>query len=552
VQRPILAWTSGYQRSWLRGDVLAGLTVAAYLIPQVMANAELARLPAVIGLWAALGALLGYALLGGSRLLSMGPESTSSLMTATTLGSVPAADRPGTAVALALLVALFCLLGWALRLAAVAELLSKPILVGYMAGIAVVMIVSQLGDLLGFAVEGDSVGAQAWYAVRHLDHSHAPTAILGLAMVAVLLGVGRLWPTAPVALAGMLAATAVSAGFGLPDHGVETVGDIARGLPGVPWPALDAHAWWGLAGPALAIAFVTFTDTILTARAFAEDERPDAKRELLALGTANLGAGLMQGFPVSSSGSRTAIAHAVGGRSQLTGVITLVATAAAVLFARPVLQAFPTAALGAVVVYAAVRLVDVGEMARFWRFRRSELGLVVATTVGVLAAGVLEGILVAIALSVLDLLRRVARPHDAILGIVPGLAGMHDVDDYEDAAPVPGLLVYRYDSPLFFANAEDFRTRTSAALAAYPDTEWMVINMEAISRIDVTAADILEEVRADLAARGVEMALARVKDDLSKRLRPTGFLDRVGEDRIFPTLPTAVDAFRHWQHDTTR
>jgi len=549
---PILEWTRGYQRGWLRGDVVAGLTVAAYLIPQVMANAELARLPAQIGLWAALGALLGYALLGGSRLLSMGPESTASLMTATTLGSVPAADRPATAIALALLVALACVLGWLLRLAAVAELLSKPILVGYMAGIAVVMVVSQLDDLLGLEVSGDGVGSQAWYVLNHLGRIHAPTASLGLAMVVVLLVASRLWPKAPVALAGMLGATAVSAGLDLPAHGVETVGHIAHGLPAFHLPALDAGRWWSLAGPALAIAFVTFTDTILTARAFADEDRPDAKEELLALGGANLGAGLMQGFPVSSSGSRTAIAHAVGGRSQLTGVVTLVATGAAVLFARPVLQAFPTAALGAVVVYAAVKLVDVGELVRFWRFRHSELVLAVATTAGVLTVGVLEGILVAIGLSVLDLLRRVARPHDAVLGIVPGLAGMHDVADYADAEPVPGLIVYRYDSPLFFANAEHFRTRTHAAVHAYPDAEWMVINLEAISRIDITAADVLEDVRRELAEHGVEMGLARMKDDLRRRLEPTGLLARVGEDRIFPTLPTAVAAFRAWQGETTR
>ncbi|MCA1983828.1 SulP family inorganic anion transporter [Nocardioides nematodiphilus] len=546
---PILAWTRRYQRSWLCGDVLAGLTVAAYLIPQVMANAELARLPAQVGLWAALGALFGYALIGGSRLLSMGPESTASLMTATTLGSVAAHDRPGTAIALGLLVALFCVLGWALRLAAVAELLSKPILVGYMAGIAGVMVVSQLDDLLGFPIHADGFVREFWYAMRHMGETHAPTAMLSLSLVAALLITSWLWPKAPVALAGMLAATAVSAALHLPDHGVETVGHIARGLPDLHLPALAAGEWWSLTGPALAIAFVTFTDTILTARAFADDDRPDAKQELLALGASNLGAAVMQGFPVSSSGSRTAIAHAVGGRSQLTGVVTLVATAAAVFFARPVLEAFPTAALAAVVVYAAVRLVDVPEMVRFWRFRHSEFVLVIATTISVLTIGVLEGILVAIGLSVLDLLRRVARPHHAVLGLVPGLAGMHDVDDYDDAEPIPGLIVFRYDSPLFFANAEDFRSRTHAALDDYPDAEWMVINMEAISRIDVTAADILEEVRLDLAEHGVEMGLARMKDDLRRRLQPTGFLDRIGADRIFPTLPTAVDAFRAWQQD---
>lgn len=542
---PILGWTRGYRRAWLRGDLLAGITVTAYLIPQVMANAELAGLPAVVGLWAALGALLGYVLVGTSRLLSMGPESTAALMTATTIAGVSVADRPDTAMALALLTALFCVIGWAARLAALAELLSKPILVGYMAGIAVVMITSQLDELLGFTIHGDGFLPEVRYAVTHLGQTHAPTLILGGSVLAGLLVASRLWPRAPVALVGMLAATAVSSALDLPDHGVATVGHIAAGLPGVRLPDLAPHQWLDLVGPALGIAFVTFTDTILTGRAFVAEEqgRPDAKRELLGLGAANLGAGLLQGLPVSSSGSRTAIAQAVGGKSQLTGGITLVATAVAVLTIRPVLEAFPTAALGAVVVYAAVRLVDVPEMIRFWRFRHSELALALATTVAVLAVGVLYGIVVAIGLSVLDLLRRVARPHDAVLGHVPGLAGMHDVADYPAAEPVPGLVVYRYDSPLFFANAEDFRSRALGALADYPGTRWFVLNTEAISGIDVTAADLLEEVRAEITARGVVFALARLKQDLRDALAPTGILDRIGPDRIFLTLPTAVRAF---------
>lgn len=542
---PILGWTRGYRRAWLRGDLLAGITVTAYLIPQVMANAELAGLPAVVGLWAALGALLGYVLVGTSRLLSMGPESTAALMTATTIAGVSVADRPDTAMALALLTALFCVIGWAARLAALAELLSKPILVGYMAGIAVVMITSQLDELLGFTIHGDGFLPEVRYAVTHLGQTHAPTLILGGSVLAGLLVASRLWPRAPVALVGMLAATAVSSALDLPDHGVATVGHIAAGLPGVRLPDLAPHQWLDLVGPALGIAFVTFTDTILTGRAFVTEEqgRPDAKRELLGLGAANLGAGLLQGLPVSSSGSRTAIAQAVGGKSQLTGGITLVATAVAVLTIRPVLEAFPTAALGAVVVYAAVRLVDVPEMIRFWRFRHSELALALATTVAVLAVGVLYGIVVAIGLSVLDLLRRVARPHDAVLGHVPGLAGMHDVADYPAAEPVPGLVVYRYDSPLFFANAEDFRSRALGALADYPGTRWFVLNTEAISGIDVTAADLLEEVRAEITARGVVFALARLKQDLRDALAPTGILDRIGPDRIFLTLPTAVRAF---------
>jgi len=339
-------------------------------------------------------------------------------------------------------------------------------------------------------------------------------------------------------------------GFDLDDRGVQLVGVIPAGIPTPGFPDVSPHDVLVLLGPALGVAFVGYTDNILTGRAFASrhEERVDAKQELLALGAANLGSGLLHGFPVSSSGSRTAIGDAIGGRTQLAGLVTVVCTVGALVFARPLLASFPLAALGAVVVYAATRLVDVGEFVRFARFRRSEFLLAAGTTASVLVVGVLEGVLVAIGLSVLDLLRRVARPHDAIEGYVPGLAGMHDVDDYPTAEPVAGLLVYRYDSPLFFANAEDFRRR---ALAAVEQTggpvEWFVLNTEAIVEVDITAVDVLEDLRRELTDRGLVVALARVKQDLRDELAPTGFLERIGEDRIFLTLPTTVDAFREWQ-----
>ena len=275
--------------------------------------------------------------------------------------------------------------------------------------------------------------------------------------------------------------------------------------------------------------------------------RIDPRRELLALGAANVGAGLMQGFPVSSSGSRTAIGDAVGSRTQLTSLVTVAATVLAVLVARPVLAAFPTAALGAVVVYAAVRLIDVAEFRRLARFRSSEFLIAVATTVAVLVVGVLQGVLVAVGLSILDLLRRVARPHDAVEGFVPDIAGMHDVDDYPEASLVPGLMVYRYDSPLFFANAEDFRARARAAVAASETpVRWFVLNTEAVIEVDITAVDALESLRADLTGQGIVFAFARMKQDLRDELAPTGLLERIGEDHLFPTLPTAVEAYHQW------
>ena len=550
---PAPAWTVGYRRGWLRGDVVAGVTITAYLIPQVMAYAEVAGLPAVVGLWASIGALVGYALLGSSSQLSVGPESTTALMTAAAIGGLAmtgSQEYADFAVVLCLLVAAMCLLGWLCRLAFLAELLSRPVLIGYMAGVAVIMITGQLGKLTGIDVEADGPWSEIAFVAGDLPAAHAETVALGLITLAVMLVGSRLAPRAPWALIGMVGAAAAVALLDLREQGITVIGTIPAGLPVPALPRLSWDDMLSLVPGALGVAFVGYTDNILTGRAFANrrDERIDAKRELLALGAANLASGLMHGFPVSSSGSRTAIGHAVGGRTQLTSLVTVAATVLAVFTLRPLLASFPTAALGAVVVYAALRLIDVGEFRRLAGFRRTEFLIAIATTVAVLWVGVLPGVLVAIVLSVLDLLRRVARPHDAIQGFVPDLAGMHDIDDYPNATVVAGLMVYRYDSPLFFANTEDFRTRALAAVAdaAHP-VHWFVLNAEAIVNIDITAVDALVQLHTELSDRGIVFALARMKQDLRSDLAPTDLLQRIGEDHIYPTLPTAVEAYRLWQ-----
>jgi MFS superfamily sulfate permease-like transporter len=301
--------------------------------------------------------------------------------------------------------------------------------------------------------------------------------------------------------------------------------------------------------PALGVAIVAYSDNVLTARAFASRNgySVDSNQELLALGAANIAAGTMQGFPVSSSGSRTVIGDALGSKSQLYSLVALTAVVLTVVFLRPMLAAFPMAALGAIVVYAAIRLIEGREFLRIAAFRKSELFLAVATTASVLVFGVLYGIGVAVALSILDLLRRVARPHDGILGYVPGVAGMHDVDDYPDAQMVAGLVVYRYDSPLFFANVEDFKRRALESLESAPTPpEWFLLNAEANVQVDITAIDALDELLLELRRRGVVLAMARVKQDLREDLAAAGFVERLGEDRIFMTLPTAVEAYQQW------
>ena len=547
---PGLAQFRGYQRGWLRGDVVAGLTVAAYLVPQVMAYATVAGLPAEVGLWAALVPLAAYAVLGSSRQLSVGPESTTALMTATALAPLAAGD-PGRyavlAAAAALLVGAICFLGGLIRLGVLAELLSRPVLIGYMTGVAVIMIGGQLGKVTGIQVDGDEFIDQMRSFIAGLNGVHWPTIALSAAVLATLLVLARAAPRLPGPLIAVLAATAVVALFSLERYGIDVVGAIPSGLPTPGFPDIGADDLTALLLPAAGIAIVAFSDNVLTARTFAarHGERIDADAELRALGVCNVGTGLMHGFPVSSSGSRTALGDALGGRTQLYSLVTLGCVLIVMLFGREVLSNFPMAALGALVVYAALRLVDVPEFKRLQRFRRSELILALATTASVLLFGVLYGVLVAIALSILDLLRRVARPHDAVQGFVPGVAGMHDVDDYPEADQVPGLIVYRYDAPLFFANAENFRERALAAVDASPvPVKWFVLNAEANVEVDLTALDVLEQLRVELASRGIVFAMARVKQDLRDALEAAGLIDKIGEDHIFMTLPTAVEAYR--------
>jgi len=540
----------GYRREWLRGDALAGITVAAYLVPQTMAYATVAGLPPVAGLWAAAPALLLYALLGSSRQLSVGPESTTALMTAAVVAPLAAGDPAryaALAAGLAIVVGVLCLICWLARLGFVADLLSRPILVGYLAGVALIMIIGQLGKLTGVPVHGDGVIGQVWSFLRQLPQAHLGTLLLAAAVLAFLFLVQWRWPKAPGPLLAVLLATVAVAAFGLDRAGIAVVGQVASGLPrpSLPHPGDLAD----LVLPAVGVLLVGYTDNMLTARSFAarRDEHVDANRELLALGAANVGAGVMAGFPVSSSGSRTALGDAAGSRTQMYSLVALVGLLGTLLFLGPLLARFPQAALGAIVVYAAVRLIDVAGFRRLAAFRRSELWLALLACAGVLVLDILYGILLAVALSVAEMLARVARPHDAIQGLVPGLAGMHDVDDYPQARTVPGLVVYRYDSPLFFANAQDFRRRALAAVDQHDGVDWFVLNTEANVEVDITALDALDSLRRELERRGIVFALARVKQDLLDELDAYGLTEAIGHDRIFPTLPTAVAGFEQWR-----
>lgn len=539
-----------YERGWLRGDVLAGVTVCAYLIPQVMAYAEIAGLPAVTGLWAMCAPLAVYAVVGPSRQLSVGPESTTALMTAAGLAALLGAsghDRwAATASLLAVAVGVVCLLGWLGRLGFLANLLSRPVLVGYLTGIAVLMICSQLGKVTRLRIAGENPVEQALSLAEQAAGVHVPTLALAAAVFVLLVAVRAWRPHWPGPLLVMLLAAGVVALVGPDRWGLRVVGEVPAGLPAPAVPDASGISLLALAPYALGIAMVGYTDNVLTSRAFSAKRREptDAGQELFALGLVNVATGFLHGFPCSSSGSRTVLGDAAGSRTQAHSLVALAGVIAVLMVAGPVLGSFPTAALGAVIVYAATRLVDVGELRRIARFRKSELVLTLVTAVAVVWFGVLTGIGLAIVLSLLDLIRRIAHPHDGVLGYVPGLAGMHDVTDYANARQVPGLLVYRYDSPLFFANSADFMTRALRAVdVASTPVEWFCLNAEANVEVDLTAVDTLVELRARLEARGITFVMARVKQDLRDDLARAGFLAVVGEDRVFATLPTAVAAF---------
>ena len=551
-----------YRRDWLRSDVYAGISVVAYLVPQVMAYTALVGVPPVTGLWTALAALVVYAAMGSSRVLSVGPESTIALMTGTAIAPLVGAD-PDRAVALAatlsLLVAGWCLIGRIVRLGVIADLLSQPLLVGYLAGAAILMIVGQLGRMTGTTVEGDNLVAQIRSFASVVDDTHLLTLAVGAGTLGLLLAVHVLRPRWPATLIAVAAATVVCALADLENRDVAVVGAVPTGLPTPGLPDVTWHDVRTLVLAALGIAVIAYGDNMLIARAFpahaegeAKADAVDPQQELAALSGVHAAVGLMSGFPCSSSGSRTALAITARARTQLYSVVAAGVVLLVLFVAGPLIENLPQASLAAVVFYAASKLVSWREVERLARFRTTELLLAVAAMLGTVLFGVLVGVGVAIALSLVEILYRLARPHEGVLGRVPGVAGMHDVDDYPDAETLPGLVVYRYDAPLFFANVGDMRRRALLAVdqenAAVPEhpVRWFVLNVEANVEVDITAADGLRELHAELAARGVRLALARVKRDLRLPLERAGLAELIGEDMLFPTLPVAEEAYVAW------
>jgi len=539
-----------YNRGWLRPDIIAGITVAAYLIPQTMAYAEIAGLSPVVGLWAMIPPILIYAVLGSSPQLSVGPESTTAVMTATAVAPIAAgngSDYAALCAAMAIMVGVICVIGFLGRLGFVANLLSRPILVGYLAGVALIMISGQLGKVTGLDVEGDSFIAEVTDWLSQLGDLHRPTTLLSIGVLIMLFGLAALAPKWPGPLIAVVVSVIVVAVFDLQDEGVSVVGQIPSGLP---TPKVPDVAWADLRDllpAALGIALVGYSDNVLTARGFASKTktRVDANQELLALGTSNLGNGFFQAFPISSSGSRTTIGASIGSRSQMFSLVALVAIVLVLFFFSGLLEQFPNAALGALVIWAATRLIDWGEFRTLFRFRKTEFLLAIATTAGVVLSDILVGVVLAIVLSVTDLIARIARPHDAVLGKVPEMSGYHDIEDYPEAETMPGLLVYRYDAPLFFANADDFRDSLMEEVENSDDTcRWVVLQCEAIGRIDSTATQVLRETINELHGDGILVGMTELKWDLADQLRRIGILDIVGDENVYTTIDDAITAYR--------
>ncbi len=546
-----LAQLEGYTSAWLRADVMAGLAVTAYLVPQCLAYASLAGSPPLAALWVAVVGMLAYAVLGSSRLLSVGPESGTAVMVAAAVAPLAAGDAGRWVVlsaGLAILVGLACIGASLLRLGFLADLLSKPILLGYMAGVGLIMVLSQLGTLTGVGLAASSATGKAIEMAGRLGEINTVVLGIGAAVAIFLLVLRRVAPLAPGTLIAVVGSSAIAVALNLKTQGVVAVGQVPSGLPTIAIPNLSLGDVSALLGAAVAVALVAYSDVVLTGQAFATrtGEEIDANREFMALGVANVAAGLVGGFALSASGSRTAIIDAMRARTQVAGLVAAASVALIVLAAPGLVAVIPKATLAGVVVYAGLRLVQTGELRRLARFRSAELVLALTALVGVLVFDVLAGILFAVGLSVAELFARVARPPASVLGRVPGLAGLHDITDYPDAQTFPGLVVFRYDAPLCFANASDFRSRALAAVEAEDSpVEWFLLNAEAIVELDMTAVEALELLAADFGRRGIVFAMARVKQDLRAQLRRSGLLKVIDESKIYPTLPVAVEAFEH-------
>jgi high affinity sulfate transporter 1 len=537
-----------YHRRWLRADLVAGVVLAAILVPQGMAYATLAGLPAVTGLYTTVACLVGYAVFGPSRVLVLGPDSAvSPLIFAAITPLLVAGGDPGRAVVLAGMLAILVGLieiGMGIgKLGFVADLLSSEVQVGYMNGLAVTIVVGQLPKLFGFSTDATGVGAEVKAFFQNLDQTETSALAVGTVVLVVLFVLPRFTTRIPAVLVGVVGATAVSAWLGLAAKGVATVGSLPSGLPrpALPWTSV------GDVGPllvaAVGITLVSLTDTIATSSSFAarRGEEVDPDQEMIGIGAANLAAGVFQGFAVSTSGSRTAVAEQSGAKSQFTGIVGAAVVVLLLLVFNSLLADLPKSVLAAVVIAAAVSLLDLRALRRYLEVRPSAFVLSVVATLGVIVFGVLQGIVIAIVLAVLLFFRRNWWPHGAVLGRVDALDGWHNVETHPGALEVDDVVVYRWEAPLFFANAGAFRSQIRHLVGDRQPT-WVVLQCEAITDIDITAAEMLRQLDDELNAAGVHLAFAELRTRLQGLTLRYGLFEAHDRDRFYPTMEAALAA----------
>lgn len=540
-----------YEIGWLRQDLVAGLVLTAVLVPVGIAYAVAAGVPAISGLYATIFGLLAYALFGPSRVLVFGPDSS---LVALILGVVVPLSGGDSqrAVALAGMMALvsgsLCVLAGTARLGFVTELLSKPIRYGYMNGIALTVLVSQLPALFGFSAGGEGLPAASRAFIDGLlsRSTNGVALALGAATLAAILLLRR-FRRLPGVLLAVVGATAVVAMLDPSMRaGVPLLGPLPQGLPGLSLPMIRPGDIVPVLLGGLAVALVSFADTSVLSRAYAARAggASDPNQEMVALGAANLAAGLFQGIPISASASRTPVAEAAGARTQVAGVVGALAVAGLLMWAPNLLASLPTAALAAVVIASAFALFEITDLGRIYRIQRWEFWLSIACLVGVAALGAIPGIGLAIGIAVIEFLWDGWRPHSAVLGRVDGVKGYHDTTRYPAARVVPGLVLFRWDAPLFFANAELFRDRVLGAVAGSPTpVRWLVVGAEPITSVDVTSADVLDELDATLHTAGIDLCFAEMKDPVKDKLKRFGLFSRLGEQRFFATIGEAVSRY---------
>jgi high affinity sulfate transporter 1 len=544
---------SSFRREWLVKDVVAGIVLTTLLVPQGMAYAELAGLPPITGLYTSILCLLGYAAFGPSRILVLGPDSSLGPMIAATILPLMAADGdPKRAIALASILALMVgaimILAAVARLGFIADLISKPTMIGYMNGLALTILVGQLPKLFGFKVDATGLISEFTAFVKGLADGKAVAvaATVGIAGIVVILVLQRWLPKVPAVLITVVLAIAATTVFGLAGRGVSLVGVLPKGFPPLTIPDVRLADLGPLLAGALGIAVVSLADTISTSSAFAArtGQQVHGNQEMIGIGAANLAAGFFQGFPVSTSGSRTAVAERSGAKTQFTGVTGAVLIILMIVFLPGLFRNLPQPILAAVVITASLSLADIPGTVRLWRQRKVECMLSIAAFLGVALLGVLPGIAIAVGLSILNVFRRAWWPYQAVLGRVEGLEGYHDTRSYPAASHLPGLVIYRFDAPLFFANAKTFRDEVMRIAQAEPPPRWILIAAEPMTDVDTTASDVLEELDETLNTRRISLVFAELKDPVRGKIERYGLTRTIDPHHFFPTVEAAVTAFR--------